>query len=35
MAVDAMNGKIWIEGDQSVPETNFKFTVDCASQENS
>jgi K+-sensing histidine kinase KdpD len=35
MAVNAMNGKIWIEGDQSVPETNFKFTIDCASQENS
>ncbi|MBN1603184.1 MAG: hybrid sensor histidine kinase/response regulator [Chitinispirillaceae bacterium] len=33
MAVNAMNGKIWVEGDSSVPETVFKFTVDCSSHE--
>lgn len=33
MAVNAMNGKIWVEGDVSVPETIFKFTVDCVSHQ--
>jgi K+-sensing histidine kinase KdpD len=27
MAVDAMSGKIWIEGDPAVPSTTFIFTV--------
>jgi signal transduction histidine kinase len=31
MAVNAMNGKIWVEGDVTVPETIFKFTINCAS----
>jgi K+-sensing histidine kinase KdpD len=33
MAVNAMNGKIWVEGDVSVPETIFKFTIDCVSHQ--
>lgn len=27
MAVEAMDGKIWIDGDESVPSTTFNFTV--------
>jgi K+-sensing histidine kinase KdpD len=27
MAIEAMNGKVWIEGDESVPSTTFKFTI--------
>jgi K+-sensing histidine kinase KdpD len=27
MAVEAMDGKIWIEGDESVPSTTFNFTI--------
>ena len=27
MAVEAMDGKIWVEGDESVPSTTFNFTI--------
>lgn len=27
MAIEAMDGKIWIEGDESIPSTTFKFKI--------
>ncbi|NLE00261.1 MAG: hybrid sensor histidine kinase/response regulator [Fibrobacter sp.] len=29
MAIEALGGKIWIEGDEQIPETSFKFSVSC------
>jgi signal transduction histidine kinase len=27
MAVEALGGRIWVDGDESVPQTTFHFTV--------
>ena len=33
MAIEALGGKIWIEGDKEIPRTIFKFTVKIGSDD--